>query len=120
MRDSGKEARSSNPTVASTRTGHIASNGERARISSKGDTSATLVSDATGKKQRNDQQAQLPQKRWPIKQARRLLMRVLRLSLCSDTRLQENAEAMPGVITAVTDAVKSQRAGTGRGPNVLQ
>ena len=34
-------------------------------------------------------------------------------------RLQENAEAMPGAVTAVTDAVKSQRAGTGKGPSMV-
>ena len=65
MRDSGKEVRSSNPTEAGTRTGHIASNGERARISSKGGTSEystetnvagrypTLVSDATERSSAN-------------------------------------------------------------------
>ena len=46
-------------------------------------------------------------------------MRMLMLQVVM-IRLQENAEAMPGVITAVTDDVKSQRAGTGKGPNVLR
>ena len=54
MRDSGKKVRSISPTEADTRTGHTVSDGDRARIGGKGETSARLVSDATEMKQREN------------------------------------------------------------------